>query len=69
MLYLIRHGEKPPKETDGEDAPGLSTQGVNRAQGLVQVFGRDSPYNIGYIIAQHPKKRECRARTKVVDDV
>ncbi|KIY02139.1 uncharacterized protein Z520_02277 [Fonsecaea multimorphosa CBS 102226] len=55
ILYLIRHGEKPPKEADGEDSPGLSAQGISRAQGLVQVFGHDSPYDIGYIIAQKPK--------------
>ncbi|OAP56125.1 hypothetical protein AYL99_09304 [Fonsecaea erecta] len=55
ILYLIRHGEKPPKEADGDDSPGLSAQGITRAQGLVQVFGHDSPYNIGYIIAQKPK--------------
>jgi len=62
ILYLIRHGEKPPKEADGEDAPGLSAAGINRAQGLVQVFSRNSPYNIGYIIAQQPKKHQKEDR-------
>jgi len=56
ILYLIRHGEKPPKQPDGEDGPGLSTLGVDRSQALVKVFGQESPYNIGYIIAQEPKK-------------
>jgi len=55
-LYLIRHGEKPPKQADGDDAPGLSAQGVSRAQGLVQVFSKDSGYDIGLIIAEKPKK-------------
>jgi hypothetical protein len=61
ILYLIRHGEKPPKLPNGEDDVGLSTQGVTRAQGLVKVFGRTSPYNIGYIIAQKPKKRKLKS--------
>ncbi|KAL6253213.1 hypothetical protein RBB50_000936 [Rhinocladiella similis] len=54
-IYLIRHGEKPPKLPNGEDQDGLSTLGLNRAQALVKVFSRESKYNIGYIIAQHPK--------------
>lgn len=58
ILYLIRHGEKPPKQPDGEDGPGLSAEGVDRSQALVEVFGRNSSYNIGYIIAQEPKKRK-----------
>ena len=56
MIYLIRHGEKPPKAADGKDVNGLSTQGVERAQKLCQVFGKDSIYDIQYIIAEHPKK-------------
>ncbi|KAJ9616804.1 hypothetical protein H2200_000523 [Cladophialophora chaetospira] len=54
-LYLIRHGEKD-KLPNGEDAVGLNARGQNRADALVQVFGRNSPYNIGYIIAQKEKK-------------
>jgi len=61
ILYLIRHGEKPPK-VDGEDQDGLSAQGLTRAQGLRTVFGASSPYNIKYIMAQHPKKDGGRAR-------
>jgi hypothetical protein len=53
---MIRHGEKPPKEADGKDADGLSTQGLERSQGLRQVFGASSQYNIGYILAEDPKK-------------
>ena len=53
---MIRHGEKPPKDADGNDVDGLSAKGVDRAQGLVKVFGKDSEYNIGYILAEHPKK-------------
>jgi hypothetical protein len=52
---MIRHGEKPPKEADGKDADGLSAQGITRAQGLCQVFGKSSQYNINYILAEHPK--------------
>lgn len=50
-VYLIRHGEKP---ADGSD--GLSTQGMQRAQCLRNVFGASSQYNIGYILAETPKK-------------
>ena len=56
IIYLIRHGEKPPKLSDGKDPDGLSAQGLERAQGLRQVFGRSSSYNINYIIAEQPKK-------------
>lgn len=51
---MIRHGEKPPK-VDGKDPDGLSAQGLTRAQGLRQVFGKSSQYNICYILAEHPK--------------
>jgi len=51
IIYMIRHGEKPPN-----DGKGLSAQGVTRAQYLPNVFGSSSQYNIGYIIAQHPNK-------------
>ncbi len=55
IIYLIRHGEKPPK-IDGKDQNGLSAQGITRATGLVDVFSKGSLFNIGYILAQHPKK-------------
>lgn len=48
---MIRHGEKPD---DG--ANNLSAEGEARAQRLRQVFGKESGYNIGYIVAEHPKK-------------
>jgi len=54
-IYFIRHGEKPPKFPNGHDAIGLSPIGETRAQGLVDVFGRNSDYNIGYIYAQRYK--------------
>ena len=54
-IFLIRHGEKPPK-INGKDQDGLSAQGEQRAAGLVNVFGRNSLFDIGYIIAQHPKR-------------
>lgn len=48
-VYLIRHGEKPPT------GDNLSVQGVERSQALPQVFGQDSQYNIGHIMAERPK--------------
>ncbi|KAE8382018.1 hypothetical protein BDV26DRAFT_278417 [Aspergillus bertholletiae] len=56
-VYLIRHGEKPD---DGGN--GLSAQGLERAQCLRSVFGKASQYDIGYIMAQTPKKSGKRAR-------
>ncbi|KAF2720485.1 putative phosphoglycerate mutase family protein [Polychaeton citri CBS 116435] len=56
-VYLIRHGEKP---SDGGD--GLSSQGQQRAQCLVNVFSTSSPYGIGYIMAETPKSDGSRAR-------
>jgi hypothetical protein len=50
-VYLIRHGEKPEPEADG-----LSAKGLTRAEALPGVFGTQSAYNIGYILAEHPKK-------------
>jgi hypothetical protein len=55
-VYLIRHGEKP---SDG--GTGLSAQGVQRSQCVRSVFGKDSGYNIGYILAQTPKKSMSQA--------
>jgi hypothetical protein len=52
-VYLIRHGEKP---SDGSN--GLSSQGQKRAQCLRNVFGASSGYDIGYILAEKPKKGE-----------
>lgn len=56
-VYLIRHGEKP---SDGSN--GLSAQGVQRSQCLVNVFGSSSSYNIGYIMAETPESDGSRAR-------
>jgi hypothetical protein len=50
-VYMIRHGEKP-----GGGANDLSAEGEARAQRLRKVFGKDGGFNIGYIIAEHPKK-------------
>lgn len=47
-VYLIRHGEKP------DSGNGLSTQGLERAQCLRNVFGASSEYKIGHIMAQTP---------------
>lgn len=54
IIYMIRHGEKPD---DG--ANNLSSLGLARAQRLRQFFGKDSGFNIGYIVAEHPKKGLC----------
>ena len=54
IVYLIRHGEKPPEP----EADGLSAQGLTRANALPGVFGPQSSYNIKYILAEHPKKGE-----------
>ncbi|KAH8800261.1 hypothetical protein F5884DRAFT_547743 [Xylogone sp. PMI_703] len=62
IIYLIRHGEKPPKLTDEKDADGLSAQGMERAQGLRKVFGKDSGFDIQYIIAEKPKEDGSRDR-------
>jgi hypothetical protein len=53
-MYMIRHGEKPAKSDKDQD--GLSKEGEKRAEALVTVFGKDSGYNIQYILAEHPKK-------------
>lgn len=55
IIYLIRHGEKGAKLPDGKDPDGLDAQGLIRANGLPQVFGSSSEYNISYILAEHPK--------------
>ncbi|EKV07678.1 60S ribosome biogenesis protein Rrp14, putative [Penicillium digitatum PHI26] len=44
---MIRHGEKPRNPYDH----GLTPDGVKRAQCLRHVFGQDSKYNIGHIMA------------------
>ncbi|CAO1620903.1 unnamed protein product [Jaminaea pallidilutea] len=56
-VYLIRHGEKP---ADGGN--GLSAMGVQRSQCLRDVFGTDSRYNVGYIMAQEYKPNGKRKR-------
>ncbi|KAJ6153632.1 hypothetical protein N7470_006591 [Penicillium chermesinum] len=55
-VYLIRHGEKP------DSGNGLSSQGEERAQCLVNVFGASSSYDIGYILAEKPESNGKRAR-------
>lgn len=49
-VYLIRHGEKP-----SNGSTGLNAVGFERADCLKTVFGPDSNYDIGYIIAEQPK--------------
>ncbi|KAL1894314.1 hypothetical protein Cpir12675_003696 [Ceratocystis pirilliformis] len=55
-VYLIRHGEKP------KEGNGLSAKGMQRAECLKNLFGKDSNYNIGHIMAQKPKKNGKRKR-------
>lgn len=45
--YLIRHVEKT---SDGS----ISAAGLKRAECLVTVFGKNSKYNIAYIMTQTP---------------
>ncbi|KAJ6015160.1 hypothetical protein N7540_009751 [Penicillium herquei] len=51
-VYFIRHGEKP-----NNGGIGLSDDGLERAECIRDIFGDHSDYNIGYIMAQKPKKR------------
>ena len=51
-VYLIRHGEKP------SSGNGLSSQGMERAQCLTNVFGPNSGYDIEYILAEKPSSSE-----------
>lgn len=46
-FYLIRHAEKNPDGT-------ISAQGKKREQCLINVFSRDSGYNIQHIMVQTP---------------
>ena len=46
-FFLIRHAEK---NSDGT----ISTKGMKRAECLINVFGRDSKYNIQHIMVQTP---------------
>ncbi|KAG4263625.1 hypothetical protein FPRO03_09932 [Fusarium proliferatum] len=61
IIYMIRHGEKPA-EVDGKEPDGLSAQGKKRADDLPSVFGENSSYNIGYIMAEHPHHDGSRDR-------
>ncbi|KAJ5646276.1 hypothetical protein N7490_002648 [Penicillium lividum] len=55
-VYLIRHGEKP------KNGNGLNKDGLDRAECIRHIFGEHSDYNIGYILAQKPKKNGKRNR-------
>lgn len=46
-VFLVRHGEKPANPDDHS----LTFHGLMRAQCLREVFGADSGYEIGYIMA------------------
>ena len=51
IIYMIRHGEKPPN-----DGIGLNKAGSWRSEQLPGVFGSGSSYDIKYILAEKPKK-------------
>lgn len=53
-VYLIRHGEKPANR----HKHGLTLDGIRRAQCLRGVFGADSKYDIGHIMAPTVKWSE-----------
>jgi len=55
-VYLIRHGEKPASGN------GLTAQGQQRAECLINVFAPNTIYNIGYIIAEQPESNGKRSR-------
>lgn len=50
-VYFIRHGEKPRN-----GGTGLSADGLERAQCVRDIFGPHSEYDIGYILAQRPRR-------------
>ncbi|KAJ5266548.1 hypothetical protein N7478_009356 [Penicillium angulare] len=56
-VYFIRHGEKPQ-----HGGIGLSDDGLERAECIRDIFGSHSGYDIGYIMAQKPKKSGKRNR-------
>ncbi|RHZ55897.1 hypothetical protein CDV55_102166 [Aspergillus turcosus] len=51
-VYIIRHGEK---SGDPEDS-GLNADGFRRAECLRDVFGVNSTFDIGYIVAPRPNR-------------
>lgn len=59
-VFLIRHGEKPANPDDHS----LTFHGLMRAQCLREVFGADSGYDIGYIMAPTVKTSECLTRNE-----
>jgi hypothetical protein len=48
-VYFIRHGEKP------EIGDDLNADGLQRAECLRNVFGKNSSFSINHIIAQRPR--------------
>lgn len=53
-VFFIRHGEKPRNH----DIPTLSPRGEKRAQCIRSVFGDASDFDIGFIMAETPKKSQ-----------
>ncbi|KAE8352464.1 hypothetical protein BDV28DRAFT_135134 [Aspergillus coremiiformis] len=58
-VYLIRHGEKSGNPLDS----GLNADGFKRAACIQGIFGADSHYKIGYIMAPHVNKKGQHRRS------
>lgn len=62
IVFIIRHGEKPPKAKKGDKDPiGLSDNGKSRADQLPGVFEKPG-FNLGLIIAQQAEADGERSR-------
>lgn len=69
-VYILRHGEKSPNSQNHQ----LNWHGYERAECLRSVFGEESPYDIGYILAPHVSKGEYLQKSplcgpKVIDSI
>lgn len=58
-VYLVRHGEKSGDPLDS----GLNADGFKRADCIRTMFGADSSYDIGYIMAPHINKKGQHRRS------
>jgi hypothetical protein len=61
-IFMIRHGEKPRKDRHGDDPGGLSRKGLKRADAITEIFGEQSSYDIGLIMAQRFRSNGARIR-------
>lgn len=58
-IFIIRHAEK-------NDDGTISSQGMQREQCLINVFGKDSDYNVQKIIVQNPHAGGKSHRKQVI---